>query len=185
MTSFDLADFSYSRKRASTAAALQSRHFTIKVRGQTIGLPVDCVKTIFHVENLTPVPLAPREVAGLANLRGRIVTALHLDRCLWLGEAAPSQKKEGLAVGIEHGGEEYALLVDETDDVVVTDESDCIGCPAHIDPRLAELLAGCYRHDGGFLSILDIGAVLRRVSKLSEASLREGRSANTNRGAHS
>lgn len=177
MTNFDLADFSYSRKRAAPATEAQSRHFTIRVRGQTIGIPVDCVKTVFHIDNLTSVPLAPREVAGLANLRGRIVTALHLDRCLWLGETTGDS--QGLAVGIEYNGEEYALLVDETDDVVVTNEAERIACPAHIDPRLAELIAGCYRHDGGFLSILDVAAVLRRVSKLSEASLREAKPANS------
>ena len=178
---FDIADFSYSRKRA-TAAVSQSRYFTIKVRGQTIGLPVDVVKTVFYLDNLTTVPLAPREVAGLVNLRGRIVTALHLDRCLWLGES--SQETRTLAVGIEHNGEDYALLVDETEDVVTTNETDRIGCPAHIDPRLAELMAGCYRHNDGFLSILDIGAVLRRVARLSEATLREGRQGNSNRGAN-
>lgn len=178
---FDIADFSYSRKRAS-AAVEQSRHFTIKVRGQIIGLPVDSVKTIFYVDNLTRVPLAPAEVAGLVNLRGRIVTALHLDRCLWLGEASGDAR--GLAVGIEHAGEEYALLVDETEDVVATNESDRISCPAHIDTRLSELMAGCYRHGDGFLSILDVGAVLRRVAKLSEAALREGRQGNSNRGAN-
>jgi purine-binding chemotaxis protein CheW len=183
MTNFDLADFSYSRKRAPALAEAQSRHFTISVRGQTIGLPVDCVKTIFHIDNLTPVPLAPREVAGLVNLRGRIVTALHLDRCLWLGDATADSN--GLAVGIEHNGEEYALLVDKTDDVVETNESDRIGCPAHIDPRLAEMMAGCYRRDGEFLSILDVDAVLRRVSRLSEAALREANPANANRGANS
>lgn len=169
--SFDIADFSYSRKRAVAAVAL-SRHFMIKVRGQTIGLPVDCVKTIFHVDNLTPVPLAPPEVAGLVNLRGRIVTALHLDRCLWRGEAGGGTR--GLAVGIERNGEEYALLVDETEDVVATSESDRIGCPAHIDPRLAELIAGCYRLDEGFLSILDIDAVLRRVGRADDSAVREG-----------
>ena len=178
MTSFDLNDFSYSRKRNAIPAApdAQSRYFTIRVRGQTIGIPVDCVKTIFHIDNLTSVPLAPREVAGLVNLRGRIVTALHLDRCLWLGE--PTGDHETLAVGIEHNGEEYALLVDETDDVVVTTEAERVACPAHIDPRLAELMAGCFRRDGDFLSILDVGAVLRRVAKLSEASLREANPAN-------
>lgn len=177
MTSFDLTDFSYSRKRTATASDAQSRHFTIKVREQTIGIPVDCVKTIFHIDNLTAVPLAPREVAGLVNLRGRIVTALHLDRCLWLGEARSGS--QSLAVGIERNGEEYALLVDETDDVVVTNEADRISCPAHIDPRLTELMAGCYRHDGDFLSILDVDAMLRRVSKLSEASLREANPTNS------
>jgi len=181
MTSFDIADFSYSRQRAKASVA-QSRHFTIKVRGQTIGIPVDCVKTIFHLDNLTRVPLAPREVAGLTNLRGRIVTALYLDRCLWLDQEA--DETHTLAVGIEHGGEEYALLVDQTEDVVAANEADRIACPAHIDPRLAELMAACYRYNDGFLSILDIGAMLRRVAKLSEASLRDGRPSISSRGAN-
>lgn len=180
--SFDIADFSYSRKRVGVTVA-QSRHFTIKVRGQTIGLPVDCVKTVFYIDALTPVPLAPCEVAGLANLRGRIVTALHLDRCLWLGDASGGESR-GLAVGIEHNGEDYALLVDETEDVVATNESDRIACPAHIDPRLSELMAGCYRYNDGFLSILDVDAMLRRVAKLSEATLRQGRQLNSNKGAN-
>lgn len=180
MTNFDIADFSYSRKRASAAVA-QSRHFTIKVRGQTIGIPVDCVKTVFHLENLTRVPLAPREVAGLTNLRGRIVTALYLERCLWLD--ATNDDAHRLAVGIEHGGEEYALLVDETEDVVASNEADRIACPGHIDPRLSELMASCYRCDDGFLSILDVDAMLRRVAKSSEAALRNAMPVNSSIGA--
>lgn len=117
------------------------------------------------------MPLAPREVAGLVNLRGRIVTALHLGRCLWQDDAGG--ETTGLAVGIEHCGEEYALLVDGTDDVVVANEADRISRPAHVDPRLSELIAGCYRRQNDFLSILDIGAVLRRVSRSGETSLRE------------
>ncbi|MDJ0450552.1 chemotaxis protein CheW [Methylocystis sp. JR02] len=176
--SFDVADFSYSRSRAAPAVT-QSRHFVIRVRGQIVGLPVEHVKTVFYLDNLTPVPLAPREVAGLTNLRGRIVTALYLDRCLWLDEAIDGSN--GLAVGIEHDGEEYALLVEATEDVVATSETDLIACPAHIDPRLAEMVAGCYRLDDGFLSVLDVEALLRRVAKLSEAPRqRGGRQGNSN-----
>jgi purine-binding chemotaxis protein CheW len=177
--SFDVADFSYSRKRTGAALA-QSRHFMVKARGQTIGLPVDCVKTVFYVDNLTRVPLAPPEIAGLVNLRGRIVTTLYLDRCLWLDETTVGAN--GLAVGIERDGEEYALLIDDTEDVVATVETDRIACPAHMDPRLSELIAGCYRFNDGFLSVLDVGAMLRRVERLSEAALREGRQVNSKRG---
>lgn len=171
MTDFDIADFSYSRQRATAKPVTERRYFTIRLRGQTVGLPVECVKTIIYVDNLTHVPLAPREVAGLVNLRGRIVTALHLARCLWLDDAETGGA--GLAVSIEQNGEEYALLVDATDDVVAVDEADRISRPAHIDPRLSELIAGCYRRDGYFLSILDIDAVLRRVSRSGGNAMRE------------
>jgi purine-binding chemotaxis protein CheW len=180
--SFDLADFGYSRQRAAVRAAAQRRHFTIGVGGQTIGLPVDCVKTIFHIERLTPVPLAAREIAGLANLRGRIVTAVHLDRCLGMGgsaDAAPSR----LAVGVEHNGEDYALLVDETGDVVISEEADRIAAPAHLDARLLELLAACYRSGDEFLSVLDVDALVRRLSKQSELSFRGGMTKNHKKGA--
>lgn len=170
---FHIDDFSYSRHRGPLAAA-DSRHFQIRLHDQTIGLPVDCVKTVFHVDNLTPVPLAPAEVAGLVNLRGRIVTTLHLDRCLWL-DPSKGARADRLAVGVEHNGEVYALLIDATDDVVAIREDDRIRCPAHIDPRLRELLSGCYRIGQDFLSILDVGALLRRVMKSSEATLRESR----------
>lgn len=170
--SFDIAEFTYGRNRSGPPAS-QSRYFRIRLRGETIGLPVDCVSTVFHVDAITPVPLAPPEVAGLVNLRGRIVTALHLGRCLWLDQAMSGA--DGLAVGVEHGGEKYALLIDDTDDVVAADETDRINCPAHMDPRLAELMAGCYRLHDDFLTVLDIGALLRRVMKLSEATQREGR----------
>ncbi|MBY6239954.1 chemotaxis protein CheW [Methylosinus sp. Sm6] len=150
-------------------ATQQSRNFTIKVRAQTFGLPVECVKTIFHIDALTPVPLAPREVAGLANLRGRIVTALHLDRCLKLdaeGDRAPG----ALAVGIEQNGERYALLIDDTGDVVVCDERDRIPCPTHAGLQLAEATSACYRVGDGFLPILDIDVLLKRMSRLADAT---------------
>jgi len=180
--SFDLADFSYSRQRAPTHVELRKRHFTIIVRGQTFGLPVDCVKTVFHVEALTPVPLAPKEIAGLANLRGRIVTALHLDRCLWAD--CRDNHPVRIAIVVEHNGEDYALLVDETGDVVVTAENDLINRPAHIDKPLSELLAACYRFEEGILSILDVGALIKRVSRKHDVSRRDTIARNTTIGAH-
>ena len=38
------------------------------------GLPILRVQDVFAPERLTRVPLAPPEVAGVLNLRGRIVT---------------------------------------------------------------------------------------------------------------
>jgi purine-binding chemotaxis protein CheW len=178
--SFHFEDYSYGRR--STSADADSRHFKIRLRGQTIGIPVERVKTVFHVDTVTTVPLAPPEVAGLANLRGRVVTLLHLDRCLRLDETI-DDRLERLAVGVEHNGEEYALLIDETDDVIAIGEEDRIDCPAHVDPGLRELLAGCYRVESEFLTILDVGALLRRVTQSSEQTLRKSRRGVSGKGA--
>jgi purine-binding chemotaxis protein CheW len=154
-------------RRRADAVATPSRNFTIKVRAQTFGLPVDCVKTVFHVDALTPVPLAAREIAGLANLRGRIVTVLHLDRCLRLDD--DDRPTTTLAVGIEHHGERYALLIDDTGDVVTCDDGDQIACPPHVGALLADVTNACYRVGGGFLPILDVDALVKRMSRLGES----------------
>lgn len=168
------------RRQAPSAPPKQSRNFTITVRSQTFGLPVECVKTIFHVDKITPVPLAPREIAGLANLRGRIVTAVHLDRCLKIDD----RERVGttLAVGIEHHGEKYALLIDETGDVVTCDESDRIACPTHVGQHFIEAANACYRLGESFLPILDIDALVKRMSRQSDAGAREAGQREATRG---
>ena len=42
------------------------------------GLPIDDVIEINKALDITPVPLAPAYVAGVVNLRGQILTAVHL-----------------------------------------------------------------------------------------------------------
>jgi two-component system chemotaxis sensor kinase CheA len=52
-----------------------------------------------------------------------------------------------------------------------------------LDRRFSKLLSR-YRRDDGFLSILDVGAMPRRVAKLSEAALRDGRPIIARRGVN-
>ncbi len=177
---FELADFSYSRHRPLARSGAAMSHFTVRIKSQIVGLPVHRVKTVFYIDRLTPVPLAPPEVAGLANLRGRIVTVLHLDKCLRIDGGEPSSAL--LAVGITHNGDDYALLVDDTGDVIVSEEQDRVACPAHLDPHLAELMAAFYRHDDGFLSIVDVAALIKRVSQQGESAYRTGEPGNFKQG---
>ena len=87
-----------------------------------------------------------------------------------------------MAVGITHNGDDYALLVDDTGDVIVSEEQDRVACPAHLDAHLAELMAAFYRYDGGFLSIVDVAALIKRVSQQGESAYRTGESGNSKQG---
>ena len=109
------------------------------------GLPVDSVQTIFRIEEVTPVPLGPPEVEGLVNLRGRIVTAISLKPRLF--KAAREPARGALAIGIQHKGENFALIVDDVGDVITCEESARVARPPHIDPSRARLTKDYYRLD--------------------------------------
>lgn len=131
--------------------------FIVFVGGEVFGLPVNRVQTIFQIEAVTPVPLGPREVLGLVNLRGKIVTAVSLRQRLKIVDAKP--QKARLAIGIEHRGENFALVVDEVGDVIVLDPEKRIPMPPHLDDRRARLTEAVYRLDNQILSLLDMSAV--------------------------
>jgi purine-binding chemotaxis protein CheW len=180
--SFDRTDPGYGDHRPQPGESRKSTHFTVRVGAQIVGLPVDCVRMVFHPEKLTPVALAPPEVAGLANLRGRIVTVLHLDRCLRI-EAADADARR-IAIGIVHNGEDYAFLVDEACDVVDSEEADRIDCPGHVDAHFTMLVSCCYRACESFLPIVDVARLIAEVSRQSELKNRTVISRNSARGAH-
>ena len=50
------------------------------IGGHLFGLPIARVQDVFVPDRMTRVPLAPPEIAGILNLRGRIVTAIDMRR---------------------------------------------------------------------------------------------------------
>ena len=80
------------------------------------GLPIFRVQDVFVPDRLTRVPLAPPEVAGILNLRGRVVTAIDMRSRLDLG--ARAKDAPVMAIGIELKGESYGLLVDSVGEVM-------------------------------------------------------------------
>jgi purine-binding chemotaxis protein CheW len=139
------------------AASLGDRCFTVFVGREKFGLPVGGVQTIFQIEAVTPVPLGPHEILGLVNLRGKIVTAVSLRRRLQMPETAGDTAT--LAIGVEHRGESFALVVDEVGDVIVLDRQARIPKPPHLDPQKARLTEAVYRLEDGILPQLDMDAV--------------------------
>jgi purine-binding chemotaxis protein CheW len=134
------------------------RCFTVIVAGETFGLPIEAVQTIFRIEEVTPVPLGPDEILGLVNLRGKIVVAVSLRRRLRIEEEELSG--EGLlAIGVEHRGENFALIVDEVGDVIVLDPKFRIPLPPHLDPLSVSLTNAVYRIETEILPILDMTSV--------------------------
>jgi purine-binding chemotaxis protein CheW len=133
-------------------------YVTVLLGGQLFGLPISRVQDVFMPQRLTRVPLARPEIAGVLNLRGRIVTAIDM-RCR-LGLPKREEKRPAMAVGIECKGESYGLLIDAVGEVLKLDDNARDPNPVNLDLRLAQISAGVHKLDGQLLVILDVDRVL-------------------------
>ena len=139
---------------------------TVHVDGVLFGLAIERVHDVFVPSGVTPVPLAPPEIVGLLNLRGRVVTALCLRRRLGMAPAAPRAEGEatgndrGMAIGLEQGGETFALIVDGVGEVLKLGADSREAVPINLDPRWRDLATCVHRLDGRLLVILDVDALL-------------------------
>ncbi|HYS50130.1 MAG TPA: chemotaxis protein CheW [Xanthobacteraceae bacterium] len=133
-------------------------YVTVIIDGQLFGLPISRVQDVFMPDRLTRVPLAPPEIAGVLNLRGRIVTAVDLRRRL--GIPPRTDGRPAMAVGIELKGESYGLLIDSVGEVMKLADDAREANPVNLDANLARISAGVHRLDGQLMVILDVDRVL-------------------------
>lgn len=125
------------------------------------GIPVLQVRDVLDSPATFPVPLAPREIKGSINLRGRIVTAIDLRVRLGLPPREASFRSKCVIVELAATGEPYAFLVDEVGDVLRVLADDYEPNPITLSREWSALCRGLYRRAEGLLLVLDTQAVLK------------------------
>jgi purine-binding chemotaxis protein CheW len=135
-----------------------TEYVTVMVGEQMFGLPISRVQDVFVPDRLTRVPLAPPEVAGILNLRGRVVTAIDMRASLDLGRREEGQTM--LAIGIEYKAESYGLLVDSVGEVMRLPNAARETKPVNLDPRLSRVSSSIYRLEDRLMVVLDVECVL-------------------------
>lgn len=131
---------------------------TFIVGSQLCGIPVLKVQDVLGPQRITRVPLAPPEVAGSLNLRGRIVTAVDLRLRMGL-EPRPEEDK-GMSVVVEHKGELYSLVVDSVGEVLNLPADTFETNPATLDSVWRQYSEGVYRLKEGLLVVLNGDSLL-------------------------
>jgi purine-binding chemotaxis protein CheW len=131
---------------------------TVLIADQLFGLPISRVHDVFMVDRLTRVPLAPPEIAGILNLRGRVVTTIDMRRRLDL--PAREEGRGNMAVGIEQRGESYGLLIDSVGEVLKIPAASREPNPVNLDPRWLLVADGVVQLDDRLMVVLDVERVL-------------------------
>lgn len=141
---------------------------SIRVADQTFGVPVLSVQDVIAPVRIDIVPLAPPEVAGSLNLRGRIVTAIDVRKRL--GMAPRPDEAPHMSVIVERSGELYALQVDDVGDVLWLAVADQDPAPITLSADWRAVCDGLYRLDGALMLVLDVERILTLVPTHAQAA---------------
>jgi purine-binding chemotaxis protein CheW len=142
----------------SKPLAAEIEFVTAWIAGQLFGIPITRVHDVFEAERITHVPLAPGEISGVLNLRGRVVTALDMRKRLGLPPRDGANKQ--MAIGIDDQGEAYGLLVDSMGEVLKLEAGALDAVPINLQMDWAAVSAGIYRLEDRLMVVLDVDKVL-------------------------
>jgi purine-binding chemotaxis protein CheW len=132
---------------------------TFYLDGLFFGVEVAKVQEVIRYQEMTRVPLAPRVIEGLINLRGQIVTAIDLRRRLDLVERHEDQLPMNVVVQTDDGA--VSFLVDDIGVVLALDDAAFEPPPETVQGIAGELIRGAYKLKDRLLLVLDVDRTVR------------------------
>jgi purine-binding chemotaxis protein CheW len=119
-------------------------HVRLRVGSERYALPIESVREVAELGELSAVPGAGHMVLGVRNLHGQLLPVFDLARVLAIA-ADPSRSR---IVVTEHNGHLAGLAVDEVTDVEAL--------PGDDQETEADHLSGAVLDDGQLVGIIDV-----------------------------
>jgi purine-binding chemotaxis protein CheW len=124
-------------------------------------IPIAVGVEVTKGQQITPVPLGPREVAGFFNLRGQIVTAIDMRMRLNLGQH--SDESDSLSIFFQDEDHLFALLVDRVGEFTEVTADTFEEAPSNIDPSAKELIVCVHKLTDKLLLVLDTHKIVSGI----------------------
>lgn len=157
-----------------------SRQFAVfRLGNRTFGMDILLVKEVHRHMAVDPVPGVPPHLAGLMNLRGRVVTVIDPGVILGLDRKADEDSRQMLILKtaeeiqpfirdgrldrMEPGEDIVGLLIDGMEDVLTASGSDILPPPPHLTDFDGDLIRGVIQRGEGLVMLLDVELLLDRV----------------------
>ena len=131
---------------------------TFSIGQQLFGVPILKVQDILRPDSIASIPLAPPEIRGSINLRGRIVTVI--DVRVRLGMEPREESTESMGVTIEHNHDLYTLLVDQIGDAISLSNDTFEKNPSTLNSDWRDFAVGVFRLEDRLMVVLDVETLL-------------------------
>jgi purine-binding chemotaxis protein CheW len=126
-------------------------HVRVRAGGEDYALPVEAVREVAQLGDVTPVPGAAPAVLGVRNLRGQVLPVADLRALLDLPRSEPARR----LVIVEGPGGQAGFAVDELVGIAPL--------PPLTEPVDSPLLQGAAIVDGTLVAGLKVGALLSTI----------------------
>jgi purine-binding chemotaxis protein CheW len=146
----------------SARSADQQQYLTFMLGGEVFAIGILAIKEIIEFGDVTSVPMMPRFVRGVINLRGAVVPVVDLSARFGKAETAVSKRTciVIVEVDVENGRQDMGVMVDAVN-AVLEIADDQIEPPPVLGAKLrTEFIQGMGKVDGKFVILLDVDRVL-------------------------
>jgi purine-binding chemotaxis protein CheW len=131
---------------------------TFRLERESFAVPIDRVREVVRVTEITRVPEAPPHIRGVTNLRGRVLPVVELRTRLGLTPAVTTPSSRILVV--ESHGRLLGLLVDGVSRVVKLPSSSVVPPPEEVLSDRTDYIPGVARMGDLLLILLDLDRAL-------------------------
>jgi purine-binding chemotaxis protein CheW len=155
-----------------SANAATRQFSTFFIGDRLYGIDVMRVQEITRALPMARVPLAPKFVHGLINLRGQISTAIGLRELFEIPDQSPAEQ---MNVVCKLNDVLVSFLVDRIGDVMELDLKDFETAPETMPEGVRKFVEGVFKTPGTLLSVIDVNKIADFFFKttVANASSRE------------
>lgn len=139
--------------RAAAEAEEEKTFVAFRLDSEEFGLPVESVREVLRVGEVTRVPQAPAHIRGVTNVRGSILPVVEIRTRIGLAPLVPTPSAR--VVVLEVGERALGLLVDRVTRVAKVLVSEIEPPPAEVVTARTDYVAGVAKRPDGLLILLD------------------------------
>lgn len=146
---------------------MSKQYLTFTVDSQSYGIPISTIREINRISEITKVPESPMHVAGLMNLRGKVIPVVSLR--LRMGMMDSTVTKETCTIVVDTRSGQVGIVVDSVSSVISLDDSDID--PTPVSQGHQKYIHGIGKLENKLLMLIDIEKCLGSEFSVPEETI--------------
>ncbi|MBC3882387.1 purine-binding chemotaxis protein CheW [Undibacterium sp. LX40W] len=147
---------------ASTATDNNQQYLTFLLGGDPFALKILNIREIIQYGELTEVPMMPKFIRGVINLRGKVVPVVDLSARFGKSVTQISRRTSIIIIEMENDddAQSIGIVVDSVNEVVDIMSSDIEPPPSFGAKIRPDFISGMAKKEGRFIIVLNLDQVL-------------------------